>query len=181
MNSQSPNNKLPLAEFLATQPDGTLEQIAQDYQVSPLDVVSALPERILAGAEQFDRVWDSMTEWGDVTTLVHTADIILEHKGPLPSGFHRHGYFNLRDKQGLSGHIRAQNCQAIALLERPFMGMATASVQFFNQRGEVMLKVYVGRDEHRQLRADGLAAFHQLAQQLQAEQQVAAKTAEETP
>ncbi|CNC53214.1 heme utilization cystosolic carrier protein HutX [Yersinia alsatica] len=181
MNSQSPNNKLPLAEFLATQPDGTLEQIAQDYQVSPLDVVRALPERILAGAEQFDRVWDSMTEWGDVTTLVHTADIILEHKGPLPSGFHRHGYFNLRDKQGLSGHIRAQNCQAIALLERPFMGMATASVQFFNQKGEVMLKVYVGRDEHRQLRADGLAAFHQLAQQLQAEQQVAAKTAEETP
>lgn len=181
MNSQSPNNKLPLAEFLATQPDGTLEQIAQDYQVSPLDVVRALPERILAGAEQFDRVWDSMTEWGDVTTLVHTADIILEHKGPLPSGFHRHGYFNLHDKQGLSGHIRAQNCQAIALLERPFMGMATASVQFFNQRGEVMLKVYVGRDEHRQLRADGLAAFHQLAQQLQAEQQVAAKTAEETP
>ncbi|CFQ60604.1 putative heme iron utilization protein [Yersinia frederiksenii] len=181
MNSQSPNNKLPLAEFLATQPDGTLEQIAQDYQVSPLDVVRALPERILAGAEQFDRVWDSMTEWGDVTTLVHTADIILEHKGPLPSGFHRHGYFNLRDKQGLSGHIRAQNCQAIALLERPFMGMATASVQFFNQKGEVMLKVYVGRDEHRQLRADGLAAFHQLAQQLQTEQQVAAKTAEETP
>ncbi|WP_145536496.1 heme utilization cystosolic carrier protein HutX [Yersinia alsatica] len=181
MNSQSPNNKLPLAEFLATQPDGTLEQIAQDYQVSPLDVVRVLPERILAGAEQFGRVWDSMTEWGDVTTLVHTADIILEHKGPLPSGFHRHGYFNLRDKQGLSGHIRAQNCQAIALLERPFMGMATASVQFFNQKGEVMLKVYVGRDEHRQLRADGLAAFHQLAQQLQAEQQVAAKTAEETP
>ncbi|WP_145506469.1 heme utilization cystosolic carrier protein HutX [Yersinia alsatica] len=181
MNSQSPNNKLSLAEFLATQPDGTLEQIAQDYQVSPLDVVRVLPERILAGAEQFDRVWDSMTEWGDVTTLVHTADIILEHKGPLPSGFHRHGYFNLRDKQGLSGHIRAQNCQAIALLERPFMGMATASVQFFNQKGEVMLKVYVGRDEHRQLRADGLAAFHQLAQQLQAEQQVAAKTAEETP
>lgn len=63
---------------------------------------------------QHDRV-------GDVTTLVHTADVILEHKGPLPSGTHRHGYFNLRSKQGLSGHIRAQNCQAIALLERPFM------------------------------------------------------------
>lgn len=29
-----------------------------------------------------------------------------------------------------------------------------------------MFKVYVGRDEHRQLRADGLAAFHQLAQRL---------------
>ncbi|CQR23365.1 putative heme iron utilization protein [Yersinia enterocolitica] len=99
----------------------------------------------------------------------------MEHKGPLPSGFHRHGYFNLREKQGLSGHLRAKNCQAIALLERPFMGMATASVQFFNQQGDVMLKVYVGRDEHRQLRAEGLAAFHQLAQQLTAE------TTEEVP
>lgn len=181
MNTPQPENTLPLAEFLATQPDGTLEQIAQDYHVSLLEVVHALPQRVLADAEQFDRIWESMTEWGDVTILVHTADIILEHKGPLPSGFHRHGYFNLTDKQGVSGHIKAQNCQAIALLERPFMGMATASVQFFNQQGEAMLKVYVGRDEHRQLRADGLAAFHQLAQQLCAEQQVLPESAEETP
>ncbi|WP_174849529.1 heme utilization cystosolic carrier protein HutX [Yersinia artesiana] len=181
MNAPTLQNKPSLAEFLATQPDGTLEQIAQDYQVSPLDVVRELPERVLVGAEHFDRVWDSMTEWGDVTTLVHTADIILEHKGPLPSGFHRHGYFNLREKQGLSGHIRAQNCQAIALLERPFMGMATASVQFFNQQGDVMLKVYVGRDEHRQLRADGLAAFHQLAQQLAQEPSVFNKEIKDTP
>ncbi|CNI25869.1 heme utilization cystosolic carrier protein HutX [Yersinia pekkanenii] len=180
-------NTLPLAEFLATQPDGTLEQIAQDYQVSLLDVVRALPQRVLTEADQFDRIWDNMTEWGDVTTLVHTADIILEHKGPLPSGFHRHGYFNLREQQGLSGHLRAQNCQAIALLERPFMGMTTASVQFFNQQGDVMLKVYVGRDEHRQLCADGLTAFHQLAQQLLTEQHilheqnVIEKAAEEMP
>lgn len=103
MNRPSPKDNSSLAEFLATQPDGTLEQIAQDYQVSPLEVVRALPQRVLVSADQFDRVWDSMTQWGDVTTLVHTADIILEHKGPLPSGFHRHGYFNLRDKQGLSG------------------------------------------------------------------------------
>lgn len=39
MNAPTLQNKPSLAEFLATQPDGTLEQIAQDYQVSPLDVV----------------------------------------------------------------------------------------------------------------------------------------------
>lgn len=60
------------------------------------------------------------------------------------------------------------------------MGMATASVQFFNQQGDVMLKVYVGRDEHRQLRADGLAAFHQLAQQLTQQHDINEKS-EETP
>ncbi|CRX46828.1 putative heme iron utilization protein [Yersinia enterocolitica] len=65
MNAPTLQNKPSLAEFLATQPDGTLEQIAQDYQVSPLDVVRELPKRILVSAEHFDRVWDSMTEWGD--------------------------------------------------------------------------------------------------------------------
>lgn len=64
INTSSSMNESPLAEFLATQPDGTLEQIAQDYQVSVLDVVRALPERVLVGAEHFDRIWDSMTEWG---------------------------------------------------------------------------------------------------------------------
>ena len=36
---------------------------------------------------------------GNVTTLVHTQDVILEFSGELPSGFHRHGYFNLRGKK----------------------------------------------------------------------------------
>lgn len=159
-------NKPLLGEYLAGQPDGTLEQIAQEYQVSLLDVVSALPNRTIVSAEYFDTVWDTMTEWGELTTLVHTADVILEFHGLLPSGFHRHGFYNLRTKQGMSGHIRAQNCQSIALVERPFMGMETASVQFFNQQGSAMLKVFVGRDDHRQLRADALAAFRELAKQL---------------
>jgi putative heme iron utilization protein len=88
--------KQPLAEYLASQPDGTLEQIATEYQVSLLDVVSALPNRTIVSAEHFDAVWDIMTEWGEV----------------------------------------------------------------------VMLKVFVGRDEHRQQRVDALVAFRELAQQL---------------
>ncbi len=86
INTSSSMNRSPLAEFLATQPDGTLEQIAQDYQVSVLDVVRALPERVLVGAEHFDRIWDSMTEWGDVTTLVHTADVIWNTKAHYRAG-----------------------------------------------------------------------------------------------
>ncbi|WP_213714817.1 heme utilization cystosolic carrier protein HutX [Cedecea lapagei] len=155
-----------LADYLKTQPDGTLESIATQYNVTLLDVVSQLPAQALVSGEQFDTVWDTVVEWGSVTTLVHTADVIIEFSGELPSGFHRHGYFNLRGKKGMTGHIKAANCTHIALVERKFMGMDTASILFFNQAGSAMLKIFIGRDDHRQLLADQLAAFRALAEKL---------------
>ncbi|NIF33533.1 heme utilization cystosolic carrier protein HutX [Enterobacter sp. Cy-643] len=155
-----------LADYLKTQPDGTLESIAAQYNVTLLDVVSQLPAQALVSGEQFDTVWDTVVEWGCVTTLVHTPDVIIEFSGELPSGFHRHGYFNLRGKKGMTGHIKAANCTHIALVERKFMGMDTASILFFNQAGSAMLKIFIGRDDHRQLLADQLAAFRALAEKL---------------
>lgn len=155
-----------LADYLKTQPDGTLESIAAQYNVTLLDVVSQLPAQALVSGEQFDTVWDTVVEWGSVTTLVHTTDLIIEFSGELPSGFHRHGYFNLRGKKGMTGHIKASNCTHIALVERKFMGMDTASILFFNQAGSAMLKIFIGRDDHRQLLADQLTAFRALAEKL---------------
>ncbi len=62
-----------------------------------------LPSPTVVSGDKFDTVWDTVCEWGNVTTLVHTTDVILEFSGELPSGFHRHGYFNLRGKHGMSG------------------------------------------------------------------------------
>lgn len=69
----------------------------------------------------------------------------------------------------MTGHIKAENCQSIAMIERKFMGMDTASILFFNQQGVAMFKVFLGRDEHRQLLPEQLSAFRQLAQQLNEE------------
>lgn len=158
-----------LAEYLTTQPDGTLEAIAGRYGTTVLEVVKQLPQRALADGSQFDAVWDAAREWGNVTMLVHTADVILEFTGALPSGFHRHGYFNLRGKKGMTGHLKVENCACIALVERKFMAMDTASVLFFNQAGVAMFKIFIGRDEHRQLLQEQLTAFRTLANQLQGE------------
>lgn len=155
-----------LREFLATEPDGTLEAVAERFTTSLLDVVQHLPTYTLTDGSSFDLVWDTVCEWGKVTTLVHTADVILEFTGELPSGFHRHGYFNLRGRQGMTGHIKAENCTHIALVERKFMGMDTASILFFNAAGSAMFKVFLGRDEHRQLLTGQVEAFRALAQTL---------------
>lgn len=155
-----------LSDFLKTEPDGTLEAIAKQYDTTLLEVVKNLPTYVLASGESFDLVWDTVHEWGNVTTLVHTEDVILEFSGELPSGFHRHGYFNLRGKKCMTGHIKAENCTHIALVERKFMGIDTASILLFNSSGDAMLKIFLGRDEHRQLISEQVEAFRSLAKKL---------------
>lgn len=148
-------SNVSLHDFLKTEPDGTLEAIAGQYNTTLLEVVKNLPSHTLVAGDKFDTV----AEWGKVTTLVHTADVILEFTGELPSGFHRHGYFNLRGKKGMTGHIKAENCTHIALVERKFMAMDTASILFFNAAGSAMFKIFLGRDDHRQLLSEQVDAF----------------------
>lgn len=156
--------KPTLNEFMATNPDGTLEKIANEYQVSLLEVIQASANPRLISGEHFDHVFQEVQKWGKVTILVNTPDIIFEFEGHLPAGKHGHGYFNLHGKEGLSGHIKASNCQYIAFVERKFMGMDTASILFINHSGDAMFKIFVGRDEKRQLKAEQLTAYQQLAQ-----------------
>ena len=156
-------SNVSLHDFLKTEPDGTLEAIAGQYNTTLLEVVKNLPSHTLVAGDKFDTVWDTVAEWGKVTTLVHTADVILEFTGELPSGFHRHGYFNLRGKKGMTGHIKAENCTHISLVERKFMAMDTASILFFNAAGSAMFKIFLGRDDHRQLLSEQVDAFRTLA------------------
>ncbi|MCX2867312.1 heme utilization cystosolic carrier protein HutX [Kluyvera cryocrescens] len=156
-------SNVSLQDYLKTEPDGTLEAIAGQYNTTLLEVVKHLPSHTLVAGDKFDTVWDTVCEWGKVTTLVHSADVILEFTGELPSGFHRHGYFNLRGKKGMTGHIKAENCTHIALVERKFMATDTASILFFNAAGNAMFKIFLGRDDHRQLLAEQVDAFRTLA------------------
>lgn len=156
--------KLNLTELMATDPDGTLEKIAGEYQVSLYEVINAIPNKHILTGSFFDQVWDEVVKWGKITLLVNSPDIIFEYEGELPSGFHRHGYFNLRGKDGLSGHIKAEHCQHIAFVERKFMAMDTASIIFLNAAGQAMFKIFVGRDSHRQLLTEQLGSYRELAQ-----------------
>ncbi|WP_302796285.1 heme utilization cystosolic carrier protein HutX [Hafnia paralvei] len=162
MSTPSSAQQHDLMAYLSTNPDGTVEDIAKRYNVTPLDVIRLTPGAQIFDGTQFDAVWDEITQWGDVTTLVNNDDLILEFHGELPTGTHRHGFFNLRGKKGLSGHIRATHCRHIALVERPFMGMDTASVWFINEAGRAMMKIFVGRDSHRKLLTEQLDAFRTL-------------------
>ncbi|MGE0630102.1 MAG: heme utilization cystosolic carrier protein HutX [Hyphomicrobiaceae bacterium] len=160
----SPGTTDKLAAALAANPDGILEHIAADNGVSTFDVVRSLPDecRTILPGERFEAVMQSLTAWGEVLFIVHTSDIVLECKGSIPPGSMARGYFNIHGDSPISGHIKAANCRHIAFVDRPFMGRRSLSLQFFNEAGEAMFKIFVRRDEHRELVAEQVARFETL-------------------
>lgn len=153
-----------LKAALIAKPDGVIETIARDVGLSPRDVLEALgPEAArMLPAEAFDAIWDRLTGWEEVLLIVHTADVVLEVTGRLPAGTTGQGWFNIHGDGPIGGHLRKDNCTAVALVDRQFHGRRSCSVWFLNGRGEAMVKVFVPRDENRQLKADQLAAFEAL-------------------
>jgi putative heme utilization carrier protein HutX len=146
---------------LAEKPDGVLEAVVAAHGVPLQSVIECLPadKWTRISGEHFVDVMQDISNWGGTTFIVHTKDVIAEFEGPLPSGTSGHGFYNLKGGGGLSGHLRATNCSAIIFLRRLFMGVETQSVQFFNADGEAMFKIFVGRDENRQLKADQIKRF----------------------
>jgi len=153
-----------LRERLANNADGILEQIARDYGVSTFEAVEALPEsyRTIVAGSEFEKILAALTSWGSVVFIVHTPDIVLECEGPIPPGTTGRGYFNLHGDSPIGGHIKAENCTSIVFVMRPFMGRDSRSIQFFNTNGEAIFKIFVRRDEKRELIGEQVALFDAL-------------------
>jgi putative heme utilization carrier protein HutX len=149
---------------LKEQPDGVLDDIARRHGVPLRVVLDLLPDaaaRSASGA-RFAEIWGDLVDWGLVTFIVHTEDGVFETKAPLPPGNEARGYFNIHGKSPLGGHLRIGRCAAIYFIDRPFFGRRSCSLQFINIDGGAMFKVFVGRDEKRELIADQLARFERL-------------------
>jgi heme iron utilization protein len=157
-----------LSRHMTENPGAVFETVASEHGVTPRAAVEALPAemRRLAPGGAFVVAMDDITRWGDVTLIAHTDDGIMEFTGPIPAGQVMRGYFNLMGSTGFHGHLRHDRCAGLAFVERPFMNKLSAVIVFFNRDGGIMFKVFVGRDEKRELKADQLAAFRALAGRL---------------
>jgi putative heme utilization carrier protein HutX len=114
----------------------------------------------------FVEVMSAVATWGEVTVIIHTDDGVMEFTGPVPEGKIAQSYYNLSGRTGFHGHLRYERCAGIAFVERPLFGRLSASILFFNKDGGIMFKIFVGRDEKRELLADQLSAFRSLADRL---------------
>lgn len=156
-----------LREKLSADPGQVLEDLAREHGMSLLEVTQCLPADWVryAPGEAFEEVMRAISTWGDVCLVVHTPDVILEFRGAVPPGRVARGFYNLHGNSPLGGHLRIGRCATIGFVTRPFMGHPTASVQFFNARGDAMFKVFLGRDS-RGLRVEQMSAFDDLTRAL---------------
>lgn len=149
---------------LAEKPDGIVESIAASADVTPAEILEILPEgsAVIAPKESFLDIWNELTTWGVVLFLVHTEDVVAEIDGELPVGSEGHGWFNIHGDSPIGGHIKKENCASITFVDRAFHGRRSCSIWFMNAKGAPMFKVFVKRDEARELLPEQLAKFDAL-------------------
>ena len=149
---------------LKEQPDGVLDDVARGHAV-PLRVVLDLlpgPAAKSAPGARFAEIWGDLVDWGQVTFIVHAEDGVFETKAPLPPGSEARGYFNIHGESPLGGHLRIARCAAIYFVDRPFFGRRSCSLQFINLDGGPMFKVFVARNDKRELLPGQLERFERL-------------------
>ncbi len=159
-----------IRQHLIDNPSAMPSQIAAELNVSEFEVVSALPSEQLAllPISEKDTLLASLPEWGNMTTIVSVSGSIFEFKGAFPKGKYAHGYYNLITKgDGLHGHLKLDDISAIALISKPFRGTESHSINFFGAAGEVVFKVYLGRDKKRVLLPEQVTRFKALKAELQ--------------
>lgn len=153
---------------LKDDPGAVLEQVATKADATVVDVVHCLPEDQVVHfqSERFEDVMQGVSKLGRITFIVHTEDIVMECKGDVPEGSFGRGYFNIHGDSPLSGHIKASRCGDIFFISRPLMGRMSHSIQFYNVDGGCMYKIYLGRDEKRELIPEQVEQYKALIKEL---------------
>jgi len=130
-------------------PNFMLHEMASQLGVSEGAIAAALPEdmcTVVAGGV-FEEIWEAMTAWEKMTLVVPNPGGIFEIKGRLPNGRHGNGFFNIGEPgHPIGGHLRSERIMAIAFLSKPFMGMESHSVRFYDTDGSLIMAVYAGRE-----------------------------------
>jgi len=168
MQKLSAEQQTMLRQLLEKNPGQVLEMLAAQNQCSFEDVIRCLPEENVRQTEgsRIVEILQAVAAWDEsVTFIAHTPDAIVEVSGKLPNGKVGRGFYNFDHPEtdgGVHGHIYYENCASIYLLERPFMGKATCSLNFINRNGGAMFKIFVGRDEAGELKQHQIEAMRKL-------------------
>ncbi|MEP4187839.1 MAG: heme utilization cystosolic carrier protein HutX [Anderseniella sp.] len=158
--------------MLQDQPGVVLENVARTFNVSLADVVSRLPasEKVSAPGNQFVSVMEEVSGWGKLTVIVNTPEMVLEAKGPVARGSMGRGYYNIPGAIG--GHFKPKGFHSISFIDRTLMGKPSRSILFFNAHGSCIFKMYLGRQENREMIPEQVEKFDQLVASIAAEMRV---------
>ncbi len=102
--------------------------------------------------ESAEEILKQISSWGNVTTVILHLGNVFEFKGPFPIGTFGSGFYNLEGATpGLQGHLKLEAVDHISFQEKPHRGVESYALVFNNIDNKAMFKIFLGRDENRQL------------------------------
>lgn len=153
-----------IAEILNSQPNIITLDIATQLQRPEGEILLNLPPKFVRifPAERAEEILQAISQWGKVTTIIEKLGSIFEIKDIFPTGITGRGYYNLNMKNeegALHGHLKLDSLTHIAFVSLPFRGKESYNIAFIAHNGETVFKVYLGRDENRQLFPEQIDKF----------------------
>lgn len=162
--------KKKVLELDEQEPNLSVAEIASRLELSEGEATLALPNQyaVSIDASYTQRILETLPTWGKVTTIVHSHGSIFEVKAPFPKGKVAHGYYNLMGRKDgeLNGHLKIDLVTNVVFVSKPFKGMESHFIGFYDQSGNCIFKVYLGRDKKRQIITGQIELFHCLKQDL---------------
>lgn len=144
---------------------GALESLCEKYTLSLCQVTACLPADNQAHfpGEDMVSILQQLANWGEMLLLINNDDGVFECKGTIPSGSVGRGYYNIGEGSPISGHLRYEACRDIFCVRRSFKKKETCSIQFFNQQGAAMFKIFLGRDASGAIYPEQIERFEALS------------------
>lgn len=131
---------------LSRNPGKMTLQIARDLNVPEAEVIRAFPPQRVQEMEaaQWEEILRALAGFGKVHVIVSNAGATVEVNGEFGNFSTWGEFFNVQSKT-LDMHIRFKEIASIFAVEKPshMDGVNTLSVQFFDQVGAAMFKVFL--------------------------------------
>ncbi|MGY0393879.1 MULTISPECIES: heme utilization cystosolic carrier protein HutX [unclassified Fusobacterium] len=153
-----------IAELLAKDEKISLGKIAQELNVSLVDIYRNSPSVRKYPVEKREELFEILRGWDKVFLLVVTPNFVLEIKDKFPKGFYAHGFLNFHDNDSsIGGHLSVDKIKEIFLVEDIMFGRKSCSIKFYGEDEKEIFAIYVPRDEKKELIKEYLDCFYSLA------------------
>ncbi|TCP95790.1 heme utilization protein HuvX [Cricetibacter osteomyelitidis] len=153
-----------IQQYINENPLAITLDMAAHFNLPEGEILQSLPDQFVRifPATELERILTALSQWGTLTTIIEKEGSIFEIKDQFPSGMIGRGYYNLNmnGKEGsLYGHLKLDNIATIAFVSLPFRGKESYNIAFIASNGNTVFKVYLGRNEQRELFPEQVEKF----------------------
>lgn len=156
--------KESIKKLLEEKPEITTVEIAKELEVNEYEVLQNINEEYAKAidSKHFDTIIEDISTWGKILMIKITPSFVIEIKDNMPTGTYGHGYYNFNSESSISGHLKVDDIDKIIFVSKKHRGMLSHSVVFYNVNGEHIFKIFVTRDENRELIPEQVERFMEL-------------------